>query len=122
MGFLAYKLSQKNVTNEDFQRLAADICQRLLKVSSPEKIYIFGSYATGKISEVSDLDIAILFSDKRQLIESKKKILNNKLFLDFFTDILFYTTQDFDKKSLIGGVCAEIYHKGIIIYDKGTKV
>lgn len=122
MGILAAKLTKKNLHETDFNRLAVDVQERLLKVSSPEKIYIFGSFAAHKVSLASDLDIAILFSDVDQLKKYKKIILNGKLFLDFSTDLLFFTVKEFEKRSNVGGVCTEIANKGIVIYDKRTKI
>lgn len=72
--------------------------ERILSVSSPSKIYIFGSYAQGKISETSDIDIAILFENSDHLKKNKKLILNGKLFLNYSTDLLFFTLDEFKKK------------------------
>ena len=42
------------------ENLLKNIVQRILKVTQPEKIILFGSYATSKATENSDLDILII--------------------------------------------------------------
>jgi predicted nucleotidyltransferase len=122
MGLLASKLKNRNLIPTELNQLTKLVRERILSISSPTKIYIFGSYAQGKIRETSDVDIAILFDDSDYLKKNKKLILNSKLFLDYSTDLLFYTTSEFEKKSALGGVCAEIANKGIVIYDQRTEI
>ena len=120
MGILAQKLTQKLISDKDFQILAENIRKRILSVSQPSRIIIFGSYAQKTVHELSDIDIAILFSDKETAKNQKKTILNSKLFLDQFVDLIFYTEEDFTKKSQLGGVCTMIEKEGVVIYDQKT--
>jgi predicted nucleotidyltransferase len=122
MGLLASKINKWDLAPTDLNQLTKLVRERILSVSSPSKIYIFGSYAQGRIRATSDIDIAVLFENTILLKKSKKLILNSKLFLDHSTDLLFYITSEFEKKSAVGGVCAEIANKGIVIYDQGTKI
>lgn len=122
MGFLAASLTQCSFSASQFEELSKLVRNRIQSVSSPDLIIIFGSYARGKITGTSDLDIAILFNDRDTLRIQKKIILNSKLFLDYSSDILFYTCDDFEKKASLGGVCAIIKNEGIIIYDKRAKI
>lgn len=122
MGILAASLSMHSVSDAQFEELACLIRTRILSVSSPEVIYIFGSYARGSISGTSDLDLAIIFETQEILKIQKKRILNSKLFLDYSTDILFFTRDEFEKKSSLWGICTIIKNEGKIIYDKRTEV
>lgn len=122
MSILAATLSKYLLTSSQYEELTSLIRTRILSISSPEMIYIFGSYARGTISGTSDLDLAIIFENQEQLIRQKKIILNSKLFLDYSTDLLFFTRDEFEKKSALGGVCTIIKNEGKIIYDKRTKI
>ncbi len=122
MGLLAAKLKKWTLSTDELEEVISLIKNRLLKVSAPERIYLFGSYSEGTIGATSDLDIAIVFSDVNKLKNERKIILNAHLFLDYSTDLLFFTLAEFNKKSAIGGVCYEITTKGVLIYDKGTKI
>lgn len=116
MGILAAKLLNSDIPPKkvDFDQLTS----KILSLVAPEKIIIFGSAKDALLSPLSDIDIAVLFADKASLLEGKKKILNSKIFNDIETDFLFYTIDQFNKKSQIGGVCFEIFHTGNVIYDK----
>lgn len=122
MGILAASLTKYNFTPSQFEELAALVRRRILSVSSPEMIYIFGSHARTSITGLSDLDIAIIFKNKDILKKEKKIILNSKLFLDYSTDLLFYSYDEFEKKSSLWGVSSIIKQEGKIIYDKRTEV
>jgi len=122
MGILAESLSKYSLSDSQFKELACLVRARILSVCSPEFIYIFGSYARGSISGTSDLDLAIIFENKEILKKQKKLILNSKLFLDYSTDFLFFTREEFEKKSSLWGVCTIIKSEGKVIYDKRTEV
>ncbi len=122
MGKLSAQLAQINILPADFECLAANVRDRILSVSKPLRIYIFGSYARGTTHQFSDLDLAIVFASKEETKKFKKIILNSKLFLDVSVDYLFYSIDDFNKKAQTGGVSFIIKNEGKVIYDQGTKV
>lgn len=122
MGILAATLKKRHLNSDQFESISRLVRERILSVSTPQIIYIFGSYARGLVSESSDLDIAIIFEKPEEVKEQKKRILNGKLFLDYSTDCLFFSKVDFEKKAQLGGVCLVIKAEGKIIYDQRTKV
>jgi predicted nucleotidyltransferase len=122
MGMLSAKLKTYKLTEDEFAQLAKIVRERILSVAQPTQIYIFGSYARGVLHDASDLDISVVFESSELLKLQKAIILRSKLFIDYPTDMLFYLQSDFENKSEIGGVCAEIKREGKLIYDKRTKV
>jgi predicted nucleotidyltransferase len=68
MGILAANLSRPNLSVSQFEELASLVRNRILSVSSPQRIYIFGSYARGTPNEASDLDLAIIFENQELLV------------------------------------------------------
>jgi predicted nucleotidyltransferase len=122
MGILATNLSRLNLSASQFEEIATLVRNRIINISSPQRIYIFGSYARGTPMESSDLDLAIIFENQELLKKNKKILLTSKLFLDYSVDYLFYTADVFEMKAEIGGVCSVIKNEGKIIYDKRTKI
>lgn len=121
MSILAATLSKYYLTSSQYEELTSLIRTRILSISSPEMIYIFGSYARGTISGTSDLDLAIIFENQEQLIRQKKIILNSKLFLDYSTDLLFFTRDEFEKKSALGAYAQSLKTKVKLFMTKEQK-
>ena len=77
-----------------------EVKKRLVKVYDPLEIYVFGSYAWGKPTEDSDLDLCVVVEDS---IESRyKRPISgyDVLFgLKIPKDIVVYTKEEFEKYS-----------------------
>ena len=94
-----------------------------LKQLSPEKIYLFGSFATGTNTEESDLDFYIVVNDTvTDLVEvtsnaykSIRKIKQRPV------DIIVGTQSRFDERKEMMSVENEVYKKGVLIYESGSK-
>ena len=80
-----------------------------IKQLSPEKIYLFGSFATGTNTEESDLDFYIVVNDTvTDLVE--------------VTSNAYKSTQSrFDERKEMMSVENEVYKKGVLIYESGSK-
>ena len=94
-----------------------------IKQLSPEKIYLFGSFATGTNTEVSDLVFYIVVNDTvTDLLEvtanaykSIRKIKQRPV------DIIVGTQSRFDERKEMMSVENEVYKKGVLIYESGSK-
>ena len=94
-----------------------------IKQLSPEKIYLFGSFATGTNTEESDLDFYIVVNDTvTDLLEvtanaykSIRKIKQRPV------DIIVGTQSRFDERKEMMSVEIEVYKKGVLIYESGSK-
>jgi len=79
----------------------------------PEKVILFGSFASGNVSETSDIDLLILKkSRKRYLdrIDEFLKIVQPKVSMDVF----ILTPQEARRKN---PYLAEIFQKGKVLYE-----
>jgi predicted nucleotidyltransferase len=95
--------------------------------TDPEKIILFGSYAYGKPSENSDLDILVVtrdniipsnFSEKSQIYLKISKAISD-IKKDFPVDLIVHTKPmhlEFIKKNSV--FARELLEKGKVIYEK----
>lgn len=90
-----------------------------IKQLSPEKIYLFGSFAPGTNTEESDLDFYIVVNDTvTDLVEvtanaykSIRKIKQRPV------DIIVGTQSRFDERKEMMSVENEVYKKGVLVYQ-----
>jgi predicted nucleotidyltransferase len=92
--------------------------ETLKREYDPEMIYLFGSFAQGKVKRWSDIDLVIIKKTEKPFLERIKEvilILRPKVGLD----VLVYTPDEFKN------MCAEriffkkeIREKGVKIYER----
>jgi len=95
------------------------------EVTSPEKVYLFGSYARGNPNENSDLDFFII---KETNLPKPKRVLSlyalgktKRIGVPIGIDFIIYTPKEFEEKkndrnSLVG----EVIRNGVLLYDSKT--
>ena len=85
-----------------------------------KKIFLFGSYASGKATPKSDIDLCVIIGD--ELTEQKTDI-NLKIAIILFdnkiipADVLVYTEEQFVKIKNPNGIKNTIMTEGRIIYE-----
>jgi predicted nucleotidyltransferase len=102
------------------QRQIAEITKKIVDHFQPEKIILFGSYAYGKPSRDSDLDLLIIKDSEVPAYVQNRKI--RKLVTDFKTpvDIIVKTPYEFELyKDIVGTIVYPAYKFGKVLYDAG---
>ncbi len=99
--------------------LLEEITRRLLAVSDPEQIILFGSYARGNPSEDSDLDLLVVASDieapRRESIRLRRVLRG----LTIPIDIIVTTPQHLARyRDSIGMVYGAALREGKILYER----
>ena len=97
----------------DIEQLRDRIAQAL----HPEKIFLFGSYADGKATEDSDIDLVVVMESEKTL--HQRNIALKRLFprRRFSLDAFVYTPQEFLKyKDIPGTIVYNAAHFGKLIY------
>lgn len=91
---------------------------RFVEQLSPEKVYLFGSYAYGEPDEGSDYDFYIILDDSRTdwHEETKKayRAIRNERTRP--VDILVGTLSSFERRKNLPTVEQEVFRKGILLY------
>ena len=102
------------------QKEIKKITDQIVKKYKPEKIILFGSYAWGKPTENSDVDLFIVKKSKKRRIDRGRE-LRRMLFGNDFPamDVLIYTPKELEKRiSMEDFFIKEILSKGKVFYDK----
>jgi predicted nucleotidyltransferase len=100
------------------QNLIKKIITRILAVTQAEKIIIFGSAASGKMTRDSDIDLLILQSapgdPRRESVRVRQALMD----LDYPFDIVVMATERFEEsKGVIGGLAYPAHKYGKVIYE-----
>lgn len=108
------------IASEDVINKAVEFIRDKL---SPDKIYLFGSYAKGSPKEDSDLDFLIIRDSdlprhKRAMpLYSLEK--SKRLGIPIGTDFIVYTPNEFEKsKKELNSLAGEVIRTGKLIYEK----
>ena len=79
----------------------SNIVFRIATNTQPDKIFLFGSYATGKANEDSDIDLLVIKDTleprHKRSIEMQRLLKGSKLPVD----ILVYTNDEFEREKTI---------------------
>lgn len=97
-----------------------EITEKIVRSFKPQKIILFGSYANGKPTEESDLDLLIIKdSDFPSRLQNRKvrKILSD---LKIPIDVIVKTPEEFQTyRDIIGTVIYPANKFGKVVYESG---
>lgn len=100
------------------EQTLSEIVRRVLTVAKPDKIILFGSAATDRMSRDSDIDLLIVepdTSDQRSQYVGIRKALWG---IDHPFDIVFISSQWFEQsKNAVGGIAHPANKYGMVIYE-----
>ena len=99
-------------------KLIQEIVGRILAVSHPDRIILFGSVATGRATRDSDVDLLVLQSD---VADPRKESLTIRAALAGMNrafDVLVMRTERFEEtKDVIGGIAYPANKYGKVLYE-----
>jgi predicted nucleotidyltransferase len=99
------------------EELIREIKDRIVGTVHPDKIIIFGSYAYGKPTKDSDLDLLVIMPSDEPM--HRRVLPIRKLLRDFHVpkDIIVYTPDEVEKwKNVTNAFITSILKKGKVIY------
>ena len=101
------------------QKEIKKITDQIVKKYQPEKIILFGSYAWGKPTENSDVDLFIVKESdlpRRFRTTRVERILDS---VSFPVDVLVYTPKEIKERRSLGDFfVGNIFKKGKVLYAK----
>jgi len=108
----------RDMTREQLEQAVPEIVRRLRAALAPERIYLFGSCASGTPGKDSDVDILVVVSESRlgfyQRATEASRALDD---VDVPIDVLVYTREEFDRQaSLSVSLERTVLNKGKLVY------
>ena len=100
------------------QNLINEIIGRILAVTQPERIILFGSAATGEMTRDSDIDLLVLKSAPGNTRQESVRLWRALSGLGHPFDIIVMATERFEEsKGVIGGIAFPANKYGKVIYE-----
>lgn len=104
-----------------YQKEIRNVTRRIVEKYRPEKIILFGSFAWGRPTRDSDVDLFIIKKNKKSFLEEQRKvrrIINGEI----AADILIHTPLEVKKRLNLGDFFyRDIISKGKYLYEKSAK-
>jgi predicted nucleotidyltransferase len=100
------------------QALTDEIIRRILAVTRPQRIILFGSAATGQTTRDSDIDLIILEAEPDNVRVESARIGDALRGLGYPFDIIVMAAERFEEsKNIIGGIAYPAHKYGKVIYE-----
>ena len=109
------------LADERVKKIISEIVERLKRDYQPKKIILFGSYAYGKPTQDSDIDLLIIKETNQRPIDRRVEV--RKLVYDPERKIAFsplvYTPEEIEWRLSLGDdFIREILQRGEIVYER----
>ena len=103
---------------DDEQQFLTQVVHRLTTWSSPARVIVFGSVATGTATADSDLDLLVVIdgvTDVRRESVRLRDVLGD---IGMPIDVIVMSTERFEEtKDVIGGIAYPAHKYGRVIYE-----
>ncbi|MGC9260463.1 MAG: nucleotidyltransferase domain-containing protein [Phycisphaerae bacterium] len=100
------------------EQTLSEIVRRVLTVAKPDKIILFGSAATDRMSRDSDIDLLIVEPDISNQRSQYARVRRALWGIDHPFDIVFISSQWFEEsKNAVGGIAHPANKYGRVIYE-----
>lgn len=100
------------------ESLVKEIVRRILAVASPDRIFLFGSAAQGRMTRDSDIDLLVVEEapgdQRRESVRLREELRG----LGRSFDVIVISTQWFEEsKGVIGGIAHPANKYGKVVYE-----
>jgi predicted nucleotidyltransferase len=100
------------------ETLLSEIVRRVFRVARPEKIILFGSAATGRMTRDSDIDLLVVDASPRNRHEESVAISDAIGDVGFPVDVKIISTERFEAtKHVVGGIAYPAFKYGRVLYE-----
>ena len=104
---------------ELFKKEAERAVNKIKAQYKPEKIFIFGSFASGKITADSDLDFFIIKKTKKSRRERQREVSHLLIDREVPVDILVFTPAETERRQGLGDpFILDVLNSGKLVYAK----
>ncbi len=100
------------------EQIIEEIINRILRVAAPERIILFGSAATSRMTKDSDIDLLVVEVDPDNTREESVRLRRALGKLGYPIDVLVMSLERFEEtKNIIGGIAYPANKYGKVIYE-----
>jgi predicted nucleotidyltransferase len=100
------------------ETLLEEVVRRVLTVARPERIILFGSAATGQMTEDSDLDLLVVEPEPANTRDRSVRIRRALGDVRYPVDVIVMSSARFEEtKNLIGGIAYPARKYGRVLYE-----
>ena len=100
------------------ETLLSEVVRRVLTVARPDRIILFGSAATGHMTEDSDLDLLVVESEPANTRDRSVRIRRALGDVRYPVDVIVMSSARFEEtKNLIGGIAYPARKYGRVLYE-----
>lgn len=100
------------------EEILQEIVRRILSISAPRRIILFGSAATGHMTRDSDIDLLVVAANPGNIRQESVILRQTLRGLGFPMDVMVMAQERFDEtKDLIGGIAYPANKYGKVIYE-----
>ena len=95
-----------------------EVVRRVLTVARPERIILFGSAATGQMTEDSDLDLLVVEPEPANTRDRSVRIRRALGDVRYPVDVIVMSSERFEEtKNLVGGIAYPARKYGRVLYE-----
>ena len=100
------------------ETLLEEVVRRVLTVARPERIILFGSAATGQMTEDSDLDLLVVEPEPANTRDRSVRIRRALGDVRYPVDLIVTSSARFEEtENLIGGIAYPARKYGRVLYE-----
>lgn len=100
------------------EKLLTEIVQRVLSVARPERIILFGSAATGRMTRDSDIDLLVVVATPGNTRLASIAVRSALRGMGHSFDVIVMSVERFEEsKGVIGGIAYPANKYGRVVYE-----
>jgi predicted nucleotidyltransferase len=100
------------------ETLLKEVVRRVLTVARPDRIILFGSAATGEMTQDSDIDLLVVEPEPANARDQSVKIRRALGDVQYPVDIIVMSSERFEEtKGIIGGLAYTAHKYGRVVYE-----
>jgi len=100
------------------EKLLREVVRRVLTVARPDRIILFGSAATGRMTRDSDLDLLVVEPEPANTRDRSVTIRRALGDVQYPVDIIVMSSERFEEtKNIIGGIAYPANKYGRVLYE-----
>ena len=100
------------------ETLLNEVVRRILTVARPDRIILFGSAATGQMTEDSDLDLLVVEPQPANTRDRSIRIRRALGDVHYPVDVIVMSSERFEEtKNIVGGIAYPARKYGRVLYE-----